>query len=201
MVKGSPAASEVGQLHEKGSAVPGVTAVRERRADAFITDASTLQYWANLKPCDLEVVGENFGPGTLVYGLQKNSTLTKPLNRGMLKVMHPPIDMHVFHWVGWGDFGKVCGRPVEQYTLCLLPAVCFSSKGLQAAGQLKNCSACACKVQHLSTWQLLIFIINESSQNIGAAFCVAGTLNIQTRREILAQQDVEVCGVNVASGT
>jgi ABC-type amino acid transport substrate-binding protein len=66
-------------------------AVRSGAADAFITDAATLRYAAGRIPCDLDVVGDNFGPGTLVYGLQKNSPFTKPLNSAMLKVSIPQL--------------------------------------------------------------------------------------------------------------
>ena len=60
--------------------------VRNGSVTAFLTDAPTLQYYAGRVPCDLTVVGNNFGPGALVYGLQKNSSLTAPLNAAMLEV-------------------------------------------------------------------------------------------------------------------
>jgi hypothetical protein len=64
----------------------GLAMVRNGSVDAFITDAPTLQYFAGRQPCDLTVVGNDFGPGALVYGLQKNSSLTGPLNDAMLVV-------------------------------------------------------------------------------------------------------------------
>ena len=60
--------------------------VRNGSVAAFLTDAPTLQYYAGRVPCDLTMVGNNFGPGALVYGLQKNFSLTAPLNAAMLEV-------------------------------------------------------------------------------------------------------------------
>ena len=70
----------------RNAAPAGAAAVRSGRADAYITDESTLQWYAGRQPCDLSVQGENFGPGVLVYGLQKDSPFTKPLNAAMLEV-------------------------------------------------------------------------------------------------------------------
>ena len=60
--------------------------VRDSTVAAFLTDAPTLQYYAGRAPCDLTMVGNDFGPGSLVYGLQKGSNLTAPLNAAMLEV-------------------------------------------------------------------------------------------------------------------
>lgn len=64
----------------------GVAAVRDGDVDAYVTDFPTLQWYANRQPCDLSVQGDNFGPGMLVYGLQKGSPFTQPLNAAMLQV-------------------------------------------------------------------------------------------------------------------
>ena len=64
----------------------GAAAVRSGDADAYVTDEWTLQWYAGRQPCDLLVQGDNFGPGVLVYGLQKDSPFTKPMNFAMLEV-------------------------------------------------------------------------------------------------------------------
>ncbi|KAK9918578.1 hypothetical protein WJX75_005119 [Coccomyxa subellipsoidea] len=61
-------------------------AVRNGDADAYVTDEATLQWYAGRQPCDLLVQGDNFGPGVLVYGLQRNSPFTKPINNAMLEL-------------------------------------------------------------------------------------------------------------------
>ena len=64
----------------------GADAVRNGDVDAYVTDFPTLQWYAGRQPCDLSVQGEDFGPGMLVYGLQKGSAFTQPLNAAMLQV-------------------------------------------------------------------------------------------------------------------
>jgi ABC-type amino acid transport substrate-binding protein len=64
----------------------GAEAVRNGDADAYVTDEWTLQWYAGRQPCDLLVQGDNFGPGVLVYGLQKDSPFTMPINYAMLEV-------------------------------------------------------------------------------------------------------------------
>ncbi|KAK9918878.1 hypothetical protein WJX75_007744 [Coccomyxa subellipsoidea] len=64
----------------------GAEAVRNGDADAYVTDEWTLQWYAGRQPCDLLVQGDNFGPGVLVYGLQKDSPFTMPINYAMLEL-------------------------------------------------------------------------------------------------------------------
>ncbi|BDA49267.1 Glutamate receptor 2 [Coccomyxa sp. Obi] len=66
--------------------ITGVEAVRNGDVDAYVTDFPTLQWYAGRQPCDLSVQGDNFGPGVLVYGLQKGSPFTGPLNAAMLEL-------------------------------------------------------------------------------------------------------------------
>lgn len=37
-------------------------------------------------PCDVTISGQPFGPNSLTFGLQKNSTLLKGLNNALLEV-------------------------------------------------------------------------------------------------------------------
>ena len=64
----------------------GAAAVRNGDADAYVTDEWTLQWYAGRQPCNLLVQGDNFGPGVLVYGLQKDSPFTTLVNKAMLEV-------------------------------------------------------------------------------------------------------------------
>ncbi len=41
--------------------------VRSGRSAAYLTDTPTLLYFAGEAPCDLEVVGPHFGPGTKFF--------------------------------------------------------------------------------------------------------------------------------------
>ncbi|GIL75501.1 hypothetical protein Vretimale_8132 [Volvox reticuliferus] len=60
-----------------------VEAVRQGHALAFVSDSSALEYQAMQTPCNLAVVGKPFGPGNLVIGLQKNSSLLPLFNAAM----------------------------------------------------------------------------------------------------------------------
>jgi Bacterial extracellular solute-binding proteins, family 3 len=51
---------------------------------AFLTDAPTLEYYANQLPCDVVVGGSPFGPGSLTFGLPKGSPLTAKINSALL---------------------------------------------------------------------------------------------------------------------
>ncbi|GIL75500.1 hypothetical protein Vretimale_8129 [Volvox reticuliferus] len=57
--------------------------VRRGVVRAFVTDQPALVYIAQQQPCDLAVVGDPFGPGNLVIGLQKNSSLLPLFNAAM----------------------------------------------------------------------------------------------------------------------
>ncbi|GIL63428.1 hypothetical protein Vafri_17470 [Volvox africanus] len=60
-----------------------VEAVRQGNALAFVSDSSALEYQAMQSPCNLAVVGKAFGPGNLVIGLQKNSSLLPQFNAAL----------------------------------------------------------------------------------------------------------------------
>ncbi|KAG2497225.1 hypothetical protein HYH03_004814 [Edaphochlamys debaryana] len=60
-----------------------IAGVRAGSLAAFVSDKPLLDFQAGLQPCDLEVVGQDFGPGNLVFGLQKNSSLLEPFNRAI----------------------------------------------------------------------------------------------------------------------
>ncbi|KAG2438363.1 hypothetical protein HYH02_010818 [Chlamydomonas schloesseri] len=47
--------------------------LRAGEVAAFVSDQPLLDYIAEQQPCDLQVVGDPFGPGNLVVGLQKGS--------------------------------------------------------------------------------------------------------------------------------
>lgn len=63
-----------------------VNAVRSNQVVAFLTDAATLQYFAQSLPCDVTISGQPFGPNSLTFGLPKNSSLLTTLNRALLEV-------------------------------------------------------------------------------------------------------------------
>ncbi|GLC73367.1 hypothetical protein PLESTF_001367700, partial [Pleodorina starrii] len=54
--------------------------VRQGVVRAFVTDQPVLLYMSQQQPCDTAVVGDPFGPGNLVLGLQKNSSLLPLFN-------------------------------------------------------------------------------------------------------------------------
>eukprot|EP00243_Klebsormidium_subtile_P013209 TRINITY_DN8558_c0_g1_i1.p1 TRINITY_DN8558_c0_g1~~TRINITY_DN8558_c0_g1_i1.p1 ORF type:complete len:528 (+),score=86.28 TRINITY_DN8558_c0_g1_i1:336-1919(+) len=60
--------------------------VRSGQVVAYLTDLPTLLYFGGEPPCDLQVVGPEFGPGVYTFGLQKNSNLTHVLNTAMLQL-------------------------------------------------------------------------------------------------------------------
>lgn len=94
-----------------------------------MTDESTLEWYAGREPCDVTVQGSGFGPGMLVYGLQKDSPFTKPLNDAMLQVQHmsPPRS-------GWRERQK-------ERTTDLTEWLCCAHSG-------KGSATVALKVQH-----------------------------------------------------
>ena len=57
-------------------------------------------------PCDVTISGQAFGPGSLTFGLQKNSSLLAELNQALLKVSAgaamktetPKLLPHAEHW-------------------------------------------------------------------------------------------------------
>ena len=57
-------------------------------------------------PCDVTISGQAFGPGSLTFGLQKNSSLLAELNQALLKVSAgaavrtetPKQSPHAGHW-------------------------------------------------------------------------------------------------------
>ncbi|GIL51400.1 hypothetical protein Vafri_7403 [Volvox africanus] len=57
--------------------------VRQGIVQAFVTDQPVLLYRSQQQPCDLTVVGDPFGPGNLVIGLQKNSSLLPQFNAAL----------------------------------------------------------------------------------------------------------------------
>ncbi|GFR49187.1 hypothetical protein Agub_g11211 [Astrephomene gubernaculifera] len=57
-----------------------VSWLRSGAIAGFVSDQPALAYLAQQQPCDLAVVGDPFGPGNLVLGLQKNSTLLPLFN-------------------------------------------------------------------------------------------------------------------------
>ncbi|GLI61922.1 hypothetical protein VaNZ11_004447 [Volvox africanus] len=57
--------------------------VRQGVVRAFVTDQPVLLYRSQQQPCDLTVVGDPFGPGNLVIGLQKNSPLLPQFNAAL----------------------------------------------------------------------------------------------------------------------
>jgi hypothetical protein len=76
-----------------------VAAVRAGQVVAYITDYSTLKYFASSLPCDVTISGQAFGPGSLTFGLQKNSSLLAELNQALLKVQsNGVLDQLVRKW-------------------------------------------------------------------------------------------------------
>ncbi|PNH10073.1 Glutamate [NMDA] receptor subunit 1 [Tetrabaena socialis] len=57
--------------------------VKDGIISAFVSDKPLLQYQANQPPCNLAVVGDAFGPGNLVIGLQKGSPLLPIFNSAL----------------------------------------------------------------------------------------------------------------------
>jgi len=60
--------------------------VRQHELAALIGDYYNMVYLSKIRPCDLAVAKEPFGPGQLAIGLPKNSPLTVPLSQAMLKL-------------------------------------------------------------------------------------------------------------------
>ncbi|GIL75503.1 hypothetical protein Vretifemale_5278 [Volvox reticuliferus] len=84
-----------------------VTWVRQGHVLAFVSDKATLEYEAMQQPCDLAVVGDPFGPGNLVIGLQKNSSLLPLFNAAMQEFNEDGTltDLHR----SWFDNRSQCG--------------------------------------------------------------------------------------------
>lgn len=49
---------------------PGLDSVRSGAVSAYISESPTLRYYAGMKPCDIAVVGQSFGPSVYTLGLQ-----------------------------------------------------------------------------------------------------------------------------------
>ncbi|KAG2433771.1 hypothetical protein HXX76_008132 [Chlamydomonas incerta] len=59
--------------------------LRSGEVAAFVSDQPLLDYIAEQQPCDLSVVGDPFGPGNLVVGLQKGSPWLQLFNTAIQK--------------------------------------------------------------------------------------------------------------------
>ncbi|GFR49186.1 hypothetical protein Agub_g11210 [Astrephomene gubernaculifera] len=60
-----------------------VSWLRSGAIAGFVSDQPALAYLAQQQPCDLAVVGDPFGPGNLVLGLQKGSPLLDMFNKAL----------------------------------------------------------------------------------------------------------------------
>jgi hypothetical protein len=77
-------------------------------------------------PCDVTISGQAFGPGSLTFGLQKNSSLLAELNQALLKV-------NAVSAVGTGTLAPSPMRDIGVRAACLAGA--FSALGKsEAAG-------------------------------------------------------------------
>ncbi|GLC49369.1 hypothetical protein PLESTB_000212100 [Pleodorina starrii] len=70
-------------LHTCAAVEQCVAAVRQGRVAGYVGDYSVLTYQAMQQPCDVAVVGDTFGAGNLVIGLQKDSPLTPLFNAAL----------------------------------------------------------------------------------------------------------------------